>query len=403
MPRPWQFLIFISLLATVTGGLHYYAWVRLVRDSGLSGTERTVATATLVGLFVMMLSSLPISRLAPRAIAAPVAWAGYIWMGTLAVLFFVMVTGDGLRFLLRLFGSGGAGRLAGPLAGPLSRADPDRRALLGRVFALATLGVTGALSGLSLWTALRRVGVREVRIRLPRLPKELSGLRLVQITDLHIGPTIRRPWLEQVVAQVNALSADIVVITGDLVDGTVAELSWHTAPLGALRARHGVFFVTGNHEYYSGVDAWIEELRRLGVRVLRNERVPIQAGPTPAHTLDLAGVDDYHSGRFPGHGPDLPRALLGRDPARPVVLLAHQPAAIDEAATHGVDLQLSGHTHGGQLWPWRFMVRLQQPYVSGLHQHGPTQIYVSNGTGYWGPPMRLWVPAEITHITLLSS
>ncbi len=389
MPRPWQFFLFIGILASVTGSIHYYAWVRLVRDGGLGGAARPVATAALCGLFLMMLAAVPISRLAPRAIATPMAWAGYIWMGTLALLFFVMVAGDLVRFVMQLS------------TGPV---DPERRAMLGRMFAMSTLGLTGVLAGLSLWTALRRVGVREVQVTLARLPKELSGLRVVQISDLHIGPTLKRPWLLQVVEQINALSPDVIAITGDLVDGSVKELSWHTAPLAGLKARHGVFFVTGNHEYYSGPNEWIAELSRLGVRVLRNERVTIETGPTEAHRLDLAGVDDYHSGNFPGHGPDLARALLGRDPSRPVVLLAHQPAAIAEAAEHGVDLQLSGHTHGGQLWPWRFMVLLQQPYVAGLHRHpgGHTQIYVSNGTGYWGPPMRLGVPSEITHITLVS-
>jgi predicted MPP superfamily phosphohydrolase len=245
------------------------------------------------------------------------------------------------------------------------------------------------------------VAVRDLPVTLKRLPKQLEGLRIAQITDLHIGLTRDGTWLAGVVAEVNELAADIVVITGDLVDGTVAELQDQVRALGDLRARYGVYFVTGNHEYFSGVDEWTAYLRSLGIRVLRNERVAIHAG---AVSFDLAGVDDFRSGRYPGQGADLPKALAGRDPQRLVILLAHQPAAIDEAAQHGVDLQLSGHTHGGQIWPWGYMVRLQQPYVSGLHKHGDTdtQIYVSKGTGYWGPPMRLGAPAEITHITLLS-
>jgi predicted MPP superfamily phosphohydrolase len=201
-----------------------------------------------------------------------------------------------------------------------------------------------------------------------------------------------------VVKRVNDLRPDVIAITGDLVDGNVDELREHVAPLGDLKAELGVFFVTGNHEYYSGPDAWIRELARLNVRVLRNERVELERDGV---TIDLAGVDDYSSrGLAQGHGPDLPRALEGRDGSRALVLLAHQPRAFVEAAKLGVGLQLSGHTHGGQIWPWNWFVRLQQPYVAGLHREGDAQIYVSRGTGYWGPPMRVAAPAEITQLVL---
>jgi predicted MPP superfamily phosphohydrolase len=189
----------------------------------------------------------------------------------------------------------------------------------------------------------------------------------------------------------------MVCITGDLVDGSVGELGHLVAPLADLRAKDGVFFVTGNHEYYSGADAWIAHVRKLGVRVLRNERVPIRG----EQGFDLAGIDDATAHHF-GHGADLRGALRGRDPSRAVVLLAHQPKAIAEAADLGVDLQLSGHTHGGQLFPFNYLVKLQQPYVDGLHARAKTQIYVSRGTGWWGPPMRVMAPAEITRLTLVS-
>jgi hypothetical protein len=189
-----------------------------------------------------------------------------------------------------------------------------------------------------------------------------------------------------------------VAITGDLVDGSVDELREQVAPLASLKSRQGVYFVTGNHEYYAGVNEWLAHLPTLGVRVLRNERVAVGDG---THTFDLAGVDDWSARGMPGHGPDLARAVEGRDAARELVLLAHQPRAIHEAAKHGVGLQLSGHTHGGQIWPWNFAVKLQQPYVAGLARHSKdTQLYVSRGTGYWGPPMRLGAPAEITRIRL---
>ena len=190
-------------------------------------------------------------------------------------------------------------------------------------------------------------------------------------------------------------------MTGDLVDGSVAQLRHEVAPIFRLRARHGVFFVTGNHEYYSGAEQWIAHLSRLGIRVLRNERVRVGNGE---HSFDLAGIDDHHGGRMlPGHGPDLDRATEGRDAGRELVLLAHQPLAIYDAARLGVGLQLSGHTHGGQIWPMKYLVRLQQPYIAGLVRHGQTQLYVSEGTGFWGPPVRLGTRSEVTQVTLRST
>jgi predicted MPP superfamily phosphohydrolase len=238
--------------------------------------------------------------------------------------------------------------------------------------------------------------VKQVRVPLGKLPKELSGYTIVQLTDIHVGPTIGRAFIEQIVRTTNALQPDLVAITGDLVDGSVAALGALVEPLRELRAKDGVFFVTGNHEYYSGVDAWLAHLGTLGIRVLRNERVALRDG------LDLAGVDDTSAGGFGrGHGQDVARAMEGRDTSRALVLMAHQPKAVREASKHGVDLQLSGHTHGGQIWPWGYAVRLDQPHVAGLHDHDGTAIYVSRGTGYWGPPLRVGAPAEITRIELV--
>jgi predicted MPP superfamily phosphohydrolase len=280
--------------------------------------------------------------------------------------------------------------------------DAERRTLIARILGTLALGLSGGLALLGMRTALGPVEIKQVRVQLRRLPRAQHGTRIVQLTDMHVGPTRGRAFVEEIVRRTNELSADIVAITGDLVDGSVNDLREAVAPLGDLRARFGVFFVTGNHEYFSGAEEWSQELRRIGLRVLHNERVTIGEG---AAAFDLAGVDDYSAQRYGGvpHSQALARALAGRDPQRELILLAHQPRSIVLGEPLGVGLQLSGHTHGGQMWPFNYLVRLQQPFVAGLFRHGGSQIYVSRGTGYWGPPMRLAVPPEITEVTLESA
>ncbi|HNI58838.1 MAG TPA: metallophosphoesterase [Pseudomonadota bacterium] len=385
-------IVFVSIMTAAMVGLHYYVYLRVTRGLALGPSEQRILKAVLTALFALLWLSFPLTRLVSRSAALPFMWVGYIWMGTIVLSSVVFGLFDLSRFV--------AGLLS-----PAVPIDESRRALIGRLFDVAALGGATLVSGCAVALGLRPVVVKRIEVALKKLPAELSGFQIVQLTDVHIGPTLDGKWLTQVVEQVNAQNPDAIVITGDLVDGSVAQLGQHVAPLANLRARHGVFFVTGNHEYYSGVDSWLAELSRLGIRVLRNEHITLRpsklAGEGASDLgIDLVGVDDFHADVFPGHGPDLPRAVKGRDPSRPAVLLAHQPAAVMEAAQHGIDLQLSGHTHAGQMWPWGYFVRLQQPYVYGLHKHGDTQIYVSAGTGYWGPPMRLASEAEITCVIL---
>lgn len=397
MNRWLSFLIFFFILLGMAGGLHYYLWARLVRDPGLSGPMQSVLTWLFVGLGLSIPLGMLAFRLLPREASSFLSWTTFIWMGVSFILVTLVFSTD----LLRLLG-GGLGNLLGWLGqsgvgGELE--DPSRRQLIARGVAGAASATALGVSAVSVRSALGEVEVPEVPVKLDKLPKALSGLTIAQLTDVHVGPTIGRRFIESVVEKANRTRPDVVVITGDLVDGEVERLRAHVEPLGRLKARYGVYFVTGNHEYYSGADPWIEELRRLGIRVLRNERVSI--GDEGA-SLDLVGVDDYTAHRFGGgHGPDLKKALAGRDPERASVLLAHQPREIERAAELGVGLQLSGHTHGGQIWPFGAAVGLVQPYVAGLHRHNEeTQIYVSRGTGYWGPPMRLFAPAEVTKIVL---
>jgi predicted MPP superfamily phosphohydrolase len=243
-------------------------------------------------------------------------------------------------------------------------------------------------------------GISDVDIGLRRLPPSFDGFSIVQLTDVHIGNTIGEAFVRTMVERVNQAEPDLIAITGDLVDGRLSSLQAAAEPLRDLRAKHGVFFVTGNHEYYSGVDPWLTHLRSLGIRVLRNEREAIDVN---GHGFDIAGVDDHSSGRFQGHGPDIAAAMHGRDPNREVVLLAHQPKQVHEAKKHDIGLQLSGHTHGGQIWPWHYLVKLQQRgLIRGLSKHGDTQLYISQGTGYWGPPIRFLTKSEITRVRLRS-
>ncbi len=387
-PMVGRFVFFFLVMSLLFGSAHRYVWARLVRDAGLPAPWERAATIGMVVLFMLLLAGFLAFRFLPRGLASPVMWVAYTWLGALFLLVLALGVTDLARVLTVRLQYGGVIE------------DPERRQAIARIFAgaAAVLGIGTSAAGMA--SALAPVAVKRVRVVLERLGKSASGMRIVQLTDVHVGPTIGRGFIEDIVARVNALEPDAIAITGDLVDGSVAELAEHVAPLARLRARHGVFFVTGNHEYYSGADEWIAHLEKLGIKVLRNERVRI--GGTEG--FDLAGIDDHSSGGFGnGHGPDLKRALEGRDPARACVLLAHQPRGIELADALGVDLQLSGHTHGGQIIPWNFAVRLQQPFVAGLHRLERAQIYVSRGTGYWGPPMRVGAPAEITEIELVAS
>ena len=267
-----------------------------------------------------------------------------------------------------------------------------------RASAVAVMGLTPAITAIGFLMARRVAAVRHVDVRVEGLPEGLEGFTIAQITDIHVGPTIKGDFVQRIVERVNSLEADMVAITGDLVDGSVRELAAHTAPLGGLRSRHGTYVVTGNHEYYSGAPAWIAELRRLGTRVLLNEHVVLDHGGA---RLAVAGVTDYSAHHFqPEHRSDPRRALFGAPADAVKVLLAHQPRSAPHAEAAGADLQISGHTHGGQFWPWNHFVRLQQPFTAGLHRLGKIWIYISRGTGYWGPPMRFGIPSEITRIRL---
>ncbi|WP_432057657.1 metallophosphoesterase [Streptomyces sp. bgisy022] len=295
-------------------------------------------------------------------------------------------------------GSGRAGDEAprGPdeAAAPAPPSGPSRRLFVSRVVAGAAAAAAVGTVGYGTHGVLRGPRVERVTVPLAKLPRAAHGYRIAVVSDIHLGPVLGRGFAQKVVDTINSTQPDLIAVVGDLVDGSVKDLGPAAAPLAQLRARHGSFFVTGNHEYFSGAEQWVEEVRRLGLRPLENAR-------TELPHFDLAGVNDL-AGENEGQGPDYARALGDRDRARACVLLAHQPVQIHEAVDHGVDLQLSGHTHGGQLWPAGLLAGAANPTLQGLERYGDTQLYVSKGAGAWGPPTRVGAPSDITVIELAS-
>ncbi|MGW4195041.1 metallophosphoesterase [Streptomyces sp. NPDC005004] len=272
-----------------------------------------------------------------------------------------------------------------------------------RIVTWAVLGVAAVLLAWGYTEARRVPRVRRLDVRLPRLGAGLDGTRVALITDTHYGPLDRARWSERVCETVNTLEADLVCHTGDIADGTAERRRAQAAPLGTVRATRARVYVTGNHEYYSEAQGWVDLMDELGWEPLRNRHLLLERG---GDTLVVAGVDDVtaESSGLPGHRANLADALDGADPGLPVLLLAHQPKFVDRAAAHGVDLQLSGHTHGGQIWPFHHLVRLDQPALAGLTHHGlRTLLYTSRGTGFWGPPFRVFAPSEITLLVLRSA
>ncbi|OON63308.1 serine/threonine protein phosphatase [Massilia sp. KIM] len=374
-PSP-SFLILLSLLVL----LQVYIGMRVLPDLALGTPGTTLAILGLALLTVLVPVGLMSASLRRRRWSELLSWAGLLAMGFFSSLLVTTLLRDLVLLVLMPFG------VVGPAALRASAAAVPLVAL--------------AVSLIGLVNARRVARVVKVEVPIANLPAELHGYAIAQISDIHVGPTIKRPFLNAIVNKVNTLGADAIAITGDLVDGSVHRLAPHTQPLARLAARDGVFFVTGNHEYYSGAEEWIAELKRLGLTVLLNQHVLRRRGQAQ---LMIAGVADYTAHLFnPAHRSDPRAAAAGAPPDVAVrVLLAHQPRSAQAAAEAGYHLQLSGHTHGGQFFPWNLFVPLQQPFVAGLKRVREMWVYTSRGTGYWGPPKRFGAPSEITLLRLV--
>ena len=381
-------LAFMIIMPAVWIALHAYMGRRLLR--GVDGKLRRWGWGAMATLALMPVFAFVIGRVATGPWMRPVQWVSFLLMGVGSLLFFGVLAID----LVRL-----GEKLTRRFRGPDAEIDPARRGFLAKTANLAIVGGTGSITGVGVVQARQMPQLVEVEVPIDGLPGALHGYTIAQISDVHVGPTIRGSFLEAVVEEVNGLGADMIAVTGDLIDGYVEDLAPEVASLGKLDARDGVYFVTGNHEYYWDGPAWCRHVAGLGLTVLNNEHLVIERDGA---TILLAGVTDHSAGgQVEGHGSDPHAARKGAPDCDLDILLAHQPRSVFEADKAGFDLQISGHTHGGQYFPMNIMARLAQPYLAGLERHGSTWIYVSRGTAYWGPPLRVAAPHEITLLRLV--
>ncbi|MEU6884802.1 metallophosphoesterase [Streptomyces viridosporus] len=446
-------LVALLVLAVLVTG-NWYVWRRLFRDTTRGpGPVRRAGAAVIAGGWALTVAAFVVGRSdAPFRLQQILAWPGYLWLAVSLYLLLAVLAGELVRPVLRrvLERRAGAARTAAeepepvPIpagaaaaapgahpaaadpaapAGPATGSPepgrpedgtgtpdagvpgagtssgtpsgPSRRLFVSRVVGGAAAAAALGTVGYGTYGVLRGPRVKRVTVPLAKLPRAAHGYRIAVVSDIHLGPVLGRGFAQKVVDTINSTQPDLIAVVGDLVDGSVKDLGPAAAPLAQLTARHGSFFVTGNHEYFSGAEEWVEEVRRLGLRPLENAR-------TELPHFDLAGVNDV-AGENEGQGPDFARALGDRDRTRACVLLAHQPVQIHEAVDHGVDLQLSGHTHGGQLWPANLLAGAANPTLDGLDRYGDTQLYVSRGAGAWGPPTRVGAPSDITVIELASA
>lgn len=371
-------LAFLTVMMGLVVGLHWYLGARLIRDAGVPEPLAAAGWTFLWVAFGSIFAGFIGGRLLPRVLARPIQWVGFLWMGAFGLLISATGLSDLVLFVARQF------------------TTVDATWLQWRAIAVLGVVVPALVYG---FAVARAPAIKRITVPIKNLPKAFEGYRIAQITDVHIGETLTKVFAQRVTDTVNSLKPDAVAVTGDLIDGSVAKLKSEVAPLAGLRGRDGVFYVTGNHEYYHGGSSWEAEGARLGMTVLHNTHVVVSRD---GEQLVIGGVPDVEGGRFSAqHEPDAAKTFEGSPVGAPRVLLAHQPRFAKRVKDTRVDLMLSGHTHGGQIFPFMFFVKLQQPVIGGFATLWGVPTYTSNGTGYWGPPFRVGPRGEVTEITLV--
>jgi len=391
--------MWIVIVLTVATLLTLYLGLRLIEPSNMSRKHKVAAWLVVGGLLFGQRLTWFLHREGFEGyLFNAIDWVGFVFLGFVSILVIFMLVRD-IPFIFNAIKSGLYKMFVRRSKRPyFIEPDRERRRFLLNASNAVILAATVPLTGYAIFEARSKPTVIYNDLPILDLPEGLDGFTIAQISDTHIGPTIRGDWMQMVVDEVNKLGADMVVHTGDMVDGSVASLNGSVKPLGDLKAPYGKWLCTGNHEYYSGVNDWLKEARRLKIQPLVNEHALIDTGKGK---ILLAGVSDYRGSRLePAHVSSPADAMKGAPEHDVSIMLAHQPRSVFEASKAGVDIQLSGHTHGGQYFPYTFAINMFQPYVRGLHLHDDTLIYVNSGTGYWGPPMRLGSPPEITLHTL---
>jgi len=388
-----MYLMWMAIILTVYGiGISYLGW-RLISPFKLQSPYKLLAWTGLLAMFMIPFSTFILMRFAEKASDA-LSWIGYVSLGLISFVF----VGVFLRDIVYLFGFI-IQKIYTFVSSSPEVVDASKREFLLQTSNLAVLGIAGTLTAYGVYEARRKPGIVNVDIPIERLPQAFDGFKIVQITDIHAGLTIKRDWIETIAGEVKSLSPDLIAFTGDLADGSVPHLQNDVAPLAELTAPHGKFFVTGNHEYYSGAEPWVNHAREMGYDVLMNEHRIISKNGS---SVVLAGITDYSGGGFyPHHKSDPKKALHGAPNDATKILMAHQPRSLYQTDGLDLDLVLMGHTHGGQFFPWNLIATIGQPFIKGLNKWGEkTWAYVSKGTGYWGPPVRVGARSEITVVTL---
>ena len=315
-----------------------------------------------------------------------IAWLGYTGLGTVSLLFFIQICVDLISIIKTMF----LGE---------NNFDPHRRAFLGLSAKTIVGGIAGIGSIWGMYQALKEPVIKRVEIKIEGLPESLKGFRMAQITDLHVGSMITGKFVKRVAKKIQELNADMLFFTGDAADGSVQSYGEHLNSLAEIHPKYGKYFVTGNHEYYSDMNGWLQLIEGLGFKILVNESQNIIVNDA---TIMITGIPDRGGGHFSSfHKTDMKKALGGMNSSDLKILLAHQPGDVEHATKYGFDLQLSGHTHGGQYFPFSLLVQMAHPFLKGLHKRENTWIYINQGTGYWGPPLRIGTEPEITEIVLV--